>query len=230
MAIAFDAKATLAESFFADNTSTSLTVGALTNGVLLIVVACDGGGVLATPTVGGSTTGVTRIATKQAAGAGTVQVDWYRKVAPASGSTTVAVTCSGASFVSIWAASYSGVDQTAPFGTPGTAGGDSVGPATVNVTTTAGDLVLDALCFDPGGGARTVTVGAGQSTTNGENTSGNGSGLASSVETASGGTTTMSWTLSTSTQWATAAAVMNPAAASGGQATRSMHQFRLRRD
>lgn len=212
MAVALDAVSAVSESFFADNTSTPITIGSGSDRVLEICIICDAGGTLATPTVDGSTTGVTRIATDNAAGPGSLQLDWYYLVNPTAGARTLAITCAGASFVSIFGRSWTGVDQTTPFGTPVTDGADNPGPATVGVPTSVGDIVADLVGEDSGGGSRTISVGAGQ--TADASSTGNSTNLGASRETATGATTTMSWTLSASSAWVIAAAIVNPS--SGG--------------
>jgi hypothetical protein len=108
--------------------------------------------------------------------------------------------------------SYSGVDQTTPFGTPATATGTGTA-VTVTATTAEGELVLDAVGTN---GAPTFTEGAnqtemdddGNAATSGTQTVKVG---ASRQDGADGGV--MSWTLSASNIWGIVAASMKPAAA-----------------
>lgn len=217
MAIVLDVQSVFGASFFSDTTDTTATVGTLSNGIMVIRVTFDGG-TPQTPTVNASSTGVTLLQSKTVFSGDPDGVSVYYLLAPSAGSTTVVFQSTGASFVTVSFATYSGVAQTSIFGTPVTAdggGGAGSSPITVGVPTTTGDLVLDAAHFQTGGGSRTATVGAGQ--TERVNNSGDGDGHVGSEETAAGATTTMSWTLSASSLWATIGFVMN--AAAGGATT-----------
>ena len=217
MAIAFDAKGSSVDTG-TDNQAT-LTVGSLTNGVLLIVKTRISADAASTPTVNGSATGVTLW---NQVDDGAVFEDVYYKVAPASGATTVA----GGDCESIAAASYSGVDQATPLATAAEATGSGITP-TVNVSTTIGEVVIDFVAWNAIEGAVLATgAGAGQTVRVNDGTRLYGIGI--SEETATGATTTMSWTLDTGDQpWVTMAGVLNAAAAGATDAQKmvAVNQF-----
>lgn len=104
--------------------------------------------------------------------------------------------------------SYNGAHQSTQDGATGTASGTAT-PATVDCTSTTGDMVVDALYFIGAGTA--PSVGAGQ-TQNGNTDQGTWFG--SSSREAGATTVTMSWTLTSATRWSIAAASIKAADAS----------------
>ena len=223
MAIVFDAATSDNGTFDTVFPAVVLTVGALTSRILVIDIArIDGTETISSVAVNGSTTGVVFYGFKEFNdGARQRRIDRYYKLNPASGSNSVVVALSGQTNAwSVGLHSWSGVDQTTPFGTIASASADSVGPITVNVSTSAGQVVLDAAVWGTSG--QTVTVGAGQNQriNNGATAV---AAIAVSEETAGGASTTMSWTLSGQAQWAQLAAVLN--AAGGGAADPLMGAF-----
>lgn len=138
---------------------------------------------------------------------------WY-KVAPAAGTQTVVLTLdtTDSSFVEFTMSimTYTGVHQTTPLGTAATATGGA-SPATVNVGSASGELVID--CATMNNGAFT-SVGAGQTERERRQAS-DGGGAASSTEPGAA-SVTMSWP-SDARPWAIACVPLKPA---GGAARR----------
>lgn len=140
-------------------------------------------------------------------------------VAPASGANTLAITWSGAGDeLALGGCSFTGVDQSTPIGTPGTATGTQAASITVNASSAAGEIVIDAL-YVGGSGAvapnTTIAVGAGQTSRWEQESIGAYSAGGQSTE-PGGATVTMSWTASATTyDWALFAVGVKPAAAGG---------------
>ncbi len=206
----------------AADTTTSITcnytVGALTDGVLLIAVADQNGtDTITTPTVGGSTTGVTLLDSQvqDNAGGGVSFFKVYYKLAPSAGSTTIAST-HGSGHIAIAAVTYSGVDQSTPFRTEGKTNGTAA-TGTVNATTVSGDVVAEFFAWYAAG-SNTLTYDVSQ--TSRQNSSASTQGLGISQETASGTTTTASgdFSFGAGLPWAVIAEPMI-ASGSGGDTT-----------
>lgn len=165
----------------------------------------DATGTLNSVTYGGA--GATQIGTTQStvSGGNNDFVSLWLYKNPASGSATVQANFSESiNDVVIHTSTYCGVDQTTSTGTAaGATGLDTT--VTVNVTSAAGELVVDAGVIS---GTRTLTVGASQ--TQRVNNQSNHRHVGS--EEAGAGTTTMSWSISTLQTWATVAAPLKPAA------------------
>jgi hypothetical protein len=139
----------------------------------------------------------------------------YGLVAPAATTANIVVTLggSGNERTQIAAAVYSGVHQTTPIGTAVTAlvvGGNP----TVNVSSAAGELVVDACSVTSD---VTLAAGGGQ-TQRVATTTGNDVELGMSEE-AGAGTVTMSWTGSTGFDAAIVAVPLKPASGGGGSIT-----------
>lgn len=142
---------------------------------------------------------------------GNTEVSLWYLVAPATGSNTIAITITGTiSGISAGGVSFTGVHQTTPVGTYASATGNST-TATVNVTSATNEMVVDVCgCFF----TSTLSVGAGQTQ--------RFNAQAGFVVTGAGSTeagassVTMSWTLSTSGNWAIAALPVKEATGGGG--------------
>lgn len=106
--------------------------------------------------------------------------------------------------VTIHAMTIKNVDQVTSTGTRATATGASTAPS-VNVSSTAGELVVDLLCSPD----RTATVGAGQTDRVNVNDVGNHRHAASHEAGAT--TTTMSWTLGSAADWGIQGIAFKPA-------------------
>ena len=158
----------------------------------------------------------------QATGVGDFHSTIYRFLSPTTGAKTVSVSFSGSNpdFAVIAVTQLTGVDQSSPTGTPAKAT-DTTGTPSISVPSTPGDLVLDAL--SGWGGAH--TVGAGQSQNYARTLSGDWNGQGSS-ESATGSSTTMSWSNNSDT-WALVGVAFKPAAASVGLAPIAMHYRRM---
>ena len=89
----------------------------------------------------------------------------WRLVAPSASTTTLYVSWpSNQDETAIGGASYTGVDQTTPLGTQASATGAPISTAaTVDVSSAAGELVVDVVAFlDNSGNITSLTAGAGQ--------------------------------------------------------------------
>lgn len=204
------------ESFNADSTAHNITITTLTNGILIIHCAFNGG-TPQTPTVDASTTGVTLLAEQlMPSPNGGWGVRTYYKIAPGTGTKAISFQSTGATSVALISEAYNNVHPTIPFGTPVKSSGSNTATLSANVATAVGYVVIDVVQWLASGHRRTATVGAGQTARN--NGSGNTHGFATSDETATGTTTTMSWTLTSSATptypnetptWAGIAVVLN---------------------
>jgi len=119
--------------------------------------------------------------------------------------------------IAIGAINFQGVDLSTPYDTPATANGESlaVTPIVLDVPTTGGnELVFDSVAIYSGSGAPTLTVDGSQ-TQQWNFSSDRIRAAAASVKEATGTTTTMSWTRSSTptSYFAIAAIPINPAIA-----------------
>lgn len=151
------------------------------------------------------------------------RMSWWELIAPAVQTSTVYVEWAGTQGEKgVVAVSYTGVDQATPKGTVASATGGGAA-ITVDAASVAGDLVADFAAFtDSGGGSLTLAAGAGQ--TSRQEIEGSDlqyDGCGASEETASGASTTMSWTVSNSSidGWGILAAALKAAGAGGGTTT-----------
>jgi hypothetical protein len=153
------------------------------------------------------------------------RVEIWRRIAPSTGTNDVVITFSGNLRYGARAGvmTFTGAHQTTPLGTFAGANGNTVGPATVNVTSAATDLVFDTVgcaANDTATLCGSLTVGAGQTQrwnlfaldagSTGEQTRAAGStepGAAS---------VTMSWAIApvTAVPWAIGAVPIKPSGAS----------------
>jgi hypothetical protein len=134
---------------------------------------------------------------------------WY-KVAPDTGAHDIVVTYSAVEDeMIVGGMSFNGVDQSTPVGTANSNTGTTA-TSTVNVTSAAGDLVVDGTYT----GRSTITVGAGQTSRwEEENVGGNFSGGGS--EEAGAASVTMSWALGAggfADRWVCGGVPLKPAA------------------
>ncbi|MFQ5552265.1 MAG: hypothetical protein ACE5EW_00835 [Thermoplasmata archaeon] len=128
---------------------------------------------------------------------------WYL-VAPTTGANDIVVSQNGANDVVGGATSWTGVDQSTPFGPTATANG-TASPATVDVTSASNEVVVDVVGTR---NAATVTEGLGQ-TQRWNLGIGVIDGGGSSEPGAA--TVTMSWTLTGTFEWAIAGVSLKPA-------------------
>ena len=156
--------------------------------------------------------------------AGTIQVWVYAvnigvsifyKIAPSVGTHVLTETQNGTGNMML-GSSWFGVHQSVPLGTAVGNDDDGTGttPATVDVGSAAGDLVIDFVYCKSGG----LTVGAGQTQRINVNPSGaNRFGVSTEP---GGGTITMSWDLTATLEtWGIKGVALKPAEAAGGGAT-----------
>jgi len=130
-----------------------------------------------------------RMNSNNTANVGFVQV-WYL-IAPATGANTVVITASASVFsFSAGSVSFTGVDQTTPLGAAVTSFGSSAAASVAVTGTTAGNIVIDAVCT---GNAVSSSGQSLQWLRNTDTLSAAGNGASSTV--AGGGTATMSYTV-----------------------------------
>ena len=135
----------------------------------------------------------------------------YRFLNPTTAGSDVAVSWGAAVYGACGCSSYNGVDQTTPVSGTANATNLSSTPATVNITSATGEVVVDGC----GQAYATPTVGAGQTQVfNSDGGSGFYFGLGSRE--AGAATVTMSWTFSGNQGWVIVAASLKAAAEAGG--------------
>jgi uncharacterized repeat protein (TIGR01451 family) len=185
------------------------TVGAGNNRLLVVGISVmnAGSNSVNSVTYGGVT--LTRIGTRSISSGGSIYLtEMWSLTSPASGSATVVVNVNNAASIAAGAVSFAGVNLSQPLGSFVSASG-TAGTATVDATTSAGDMVLDTLTTP---GNITFTVGAGQ--TERWNASAGGSASVrgkGGTEPAVGQTTTMSWSLNQNRIFALGAVPVRPA-------------------
>ena len=179
---------------------------------LLLVGVCVRNGAAAVSGVTYNAVAMTQYATVTLGG--TQKLDIWRLIAPATGANDVIVTMAGLSPFSVGISSYNGVDQTTPLGTSANATGAG-GDPTVDVSSAAGELVIDYFCEDDGNTTiPTMTAGAGQTARANFTTGVVGfSRNVSSSEEAGAATVTMSWSDTAGNSWITIGGPLKPAAA-----------------
>lgn len=148
------------------------------------------------------------------------RVSMYGLVAPSASTTTLYGSWgSTQDETMIGGISVNGVDQATPEGTQATATGTNSNP-TVNVTTEVDDFVVDVMMtFDNNfAGGRTITAGAGQTKRQEQLNIGNADCFGMSTEVATGASTTMSWTISdtSNNNWGILALPLKPDTGGGG--------------
>jgi hypothetical protein len=133
---------------------------------------------------------------------------WYL-IAPAPGTANVVVTLSDARNIVGGAASYIGVDQITPFGAFVSASNQTQN-ATITVTSQVDELIMDVIAAN--GDAKSLTVGAGQTSlwNTGTGTAG-GDIQAGANNTPGASLVTFSWTLGKRKPWAIGAVTLKPA-------------------
>jgi len=185
----------------------SHTVGAGSNRVLVVGVSNrDGTRTVSTVTYGG--VALTRIGLQNGAGTAN-RVELWRLIAPATGTANIIVTLSGSTETVAGAVSYTGVDQTTPFGTFASASGTSTAPS-VAVTSASGEVVMDVVAAN--GDSDGATVGTGQTQRWNDFTGTGGGDIHGAGSTEPGAASvTMAWTLVASKAWAIGAVPVKPA-------------------
>src|SRR5713226_4205029 len=183
------------------------TVGTGADRVLVVGVTIRDGNVsVSAITYGG--TALTRLGFQNGAGNANRAEIWSLK-APASGTANVVVSISGARDLVGGSISFTGVDQTTPFGTFVGAQGTSATPSVTASSATA-EIVVDTLATD--GDAVSATVGAGQTQRWNIRTGPAGGNAIGAGSTKPGATSvSMKWTLGASKQWGMGAVPLKPA-------------------
>lgn len=136
----------------------------------------------------------------------------YYLTDPTTGSNTISVTFTGSVFdFGGVALSVTGADQSTPLGTANTASGTSTTPS-VTITSASGELVLDTLIIAHSG---TLTVGGSQ--TQRWNAITGGGFIKGGASTEDGAASvTMSWSNSTSQDWAITGVPIKPVITASG--------------
>lgn len=155
---------------------------------LAVLEVCVPADVAVTATCGG--TSMTEHGSIQNNGGTKVYV--FRLIAPTSGLNTVAVTTDQSVVAGARARAFSGAHQTTPLGTAATQEANTAAPS-VSVSSAVDDFVCDALGYAYGG--QSPTEGAGQTADTFASSPGFEIRLRGSHETATGSSTTMSWTM-----------------------------------
>lgn len=224
MALAFDATST-ASGQVVDTLSWSHTASGADR-VVLVGVAWR---MTSAVTVTGVTYGgvaMTSVGSQfHTASAANARMHLWRLVAPATGAQTITITMSGQVNDLIGGAvSFTGADQTTPVGTFASAEGNSTSPATVDVTSATGEIVVDTVCSS--GLAVTLTAGAGQ--TQRWNSGIIATAIGAGSTEAGAATVTMSWTLNTVANWVIGAVSVKPVSAAGGVTYPQLERFGTR--
>lgn len=141
------------------------------------------------------------------------RVSLWRLVGPAVGANNIVAAFAATQAVECKALSFTGVDQSTPNGTFASNKSAGSALATVNVTSSATELVVDALVWNHFSGPATESAGAQQ--TERGSAAGTFTRCAMSTE-AGSATVTMSWGLSGATNWAQGAVPLKAAAVAAG--------------
>lgn len=157
MAVAFDAVGPGANGAATNGTSLGWTHNCVGSSNLLLVVGVAVGiandtGITASVTCNGTamtTSSSFKVESNGINGKTDGYVQMFYFVAPSS-SNSISVSTSATVDITAGSISFTGVDQTTPVGTPVTASGDNTGgtsPPTATVSSSTGNLVVDALCY-----------------------------------------------------------------------------------
>lgn len=141
------------------------------------------------------------------------RVSIWSLIGPATGTNSVAISYSAAVAAAFTIISLTGVNQTDMVSNFTSSTGSSTTP-TLQISSTATDVVFDAICFD------TTTASAGGNQTQRGN-HGNPSIHGATSQESGSSTVTMAWTLAASEEWVTGAVSVVPASASSQPATQS---------
>lgn len=208
--VAFDAASSANTGDAASSLSFEHTVGTGSNRALIVGVALRNG---SSEMVKGVTFDGTELKYIGSATRSThVRVELWGLVAPASGTKKVVVSLTGSTRVAAGAMSFTGVDQTSPWGAPVADFGNGTLRTVTAPGVTAGGMVVDVF------GSRrtdfTYTVGSGQTVRWADETATGGGdhvrGAGSTKPTAVAGNVTVSWTLSAGKESALVAVALAP--------------------
>ena len=201
--IAFDAASLTTTGSKGTSHTWSHTVGAAgTNRILIVGTSAESAVAVTNVTYAGQS--LTLLGGQSTPGSVTRTELWYI-LAPATGTNNIVVNLGANKKLAAGAASWTGVHQTATFGTAVFASGTSTSP-TVDLTSASGEVVVDAMANKS---STSRTEGANQTL----HWSGNSGGKPSSAGSSESGaaTVTMSWTLGASVEWAIGAVPLKQA-------------------
>lgn len=229
MAVAFDATAStsglLAQTFTFSHTCTG------SDRLLVVCIAWTDTSISGATPSSVTYNGVAlTFLTTNSAGIGVNEI-WYL-IAPSTGANNVVVTFTNivpsegpSSNAVCGSMSFTGVDQTTPLGTPGTANANSTAPSVSVTGASASNFVFDSLLVASGASAQpTITVNASQ-LQRWQTKIGAGSvriAGAGSTKASAAGSVTMSWTLSVARNWATIAVEVLQVAVAGTARQRTL--------
>ncbi len=201
--VTFDA-ASIAHAASVTTLSWSHTTSAQNNRLLVVGLSINNPSVTATSiTYNGSN--LTKLTGRSCDTSSGCEDELWYLVNPATGTNTISVTLSGASNIGAGAATYYNVDQTTPLGAATTNSGNSTGAASVTVSSTTNQLVIDAFAAN-GFGTWANDPTQTQSWLNTSNVISGGS-----RKSGSSAITTMTWNnTGTSDQWAEIVVPLNP--------------------
>lgn len=215
MAIAFDAASNNTGAQTVTSVSwTHTCTGTGTDGILVIIAGegNSGGGAVDISSATYNSAGATAITSFSVTDSNFVRVEGFYQLLPATGAHTVQVNyASTVEQACAGSVSYTGVNQSTPFGTAATAGGSGTN-ASVTVSSATGELVVGGIASDSEIGAGGVTINGGTSRWELE-------GLASDTSYAQGEWTgaasvTVRWDQG-NTGWAVGGVSMKPVGAGG---------------
>ncbi len=210
--VAFDA--TSSDTASVSPKTVSHTLGSGSNRLLVVAIEMLTAGVPSSVTYGGTAmTAISGCANND----GTTGVVMYYMPETTlasiggAGAHNIVVTFGTSPIAVIGAISYSNVNQTTPFGTCATASATSATPS-VSVASNAGDIVMDSVQIGFNAVSPTATVNASQ--TQRWNLCINCGSLGTigtgSTEAATGSSTSMDWSISTSLAWRTVGVAIHP--------------------
>jgi len=210
-ALSFDAVSTgtAASSNTVSTTHTRGCGGTNTYAVVSVAWQLGTPGTVSSVSYGGTALALLR---GQTIGGGDARVEMWGVKAPPGGAQTVTATMSSTpNSLTMTTRTYCGVDQTTSTGTAVSAA-NFLGTASVDATSAAGELVVDAVVLY--GGGEPLTVGSGQTERSNfyEGACCPPSHTHGTSEEAGAGTITMDWTQADSQYWAIVAVALKPAA------------------
>ncbi len=197
------------------------TVGTLNDGIIIVGVSAYNNNVSTITDVdSGGTHTLTKVASSTGTGGAGMRDDLWYWLGPKSGTNTIHVTQAAADHMGAFSASFSGVNQTTPFGTAVANFGSGTSATSSSVSVSVNQVVVDAFSFFGNGGPWTASGTGGQQQIQSNDISSGEGGSYMPVNTATGGTTTMAWTQGGAAEaWTEIAAPMNSDATLAGYAT-----------
>jgi hypothetical protein len=189
--------------------TTSYTVSSGSDRILLVHVGLGYNG----PTVTGVTFGgaaLTALGTAATNGVYARAEIWYL-LNPTAGTANIVTTFSAACRACHGIGTYSGVHQSATWGTPGTSTGYSSTSRSVTLTSATGELCLDVIAMETQATPGTLTITGGQTSRINQNGTGAANVTLGISELAGAASTVMSWTTTSGHVQAMLAVPMKPA-------------------